>query len=467
MREHPVVSAKQPLTDRQLTVLQWLGAGSPPGRWEDGDFRYKTTCYALAARGLADVDRRPASWSATITDAGHYYLQHGRYPGSTLQELREREAAGRAAGRYGEVSAAEYAAAIMQEVEAAGGGQWEFSHDGFHFNSHDVETAAIRSPWRPTGKKLSITSSGNWQDRRYVARFEHDPAADVARTEVTVPARVPRLHAIAIAYRDDPDRHEVSRPSLARACRIVHAIAVEAERRGHALTYSVKPGRGYSEYRSSLSNGQFSVEVGGHHFALRLSEISGGGGAPMDHVQARSKPRWHSTRNTMFVQTGRLSIAITGWTSRSGRKEKFNDGKRTSLDAQLGDLFWELEVRAIELDLAGQERARAAEVRAKQRERAITAAKVRMVEADRVAQLEARAREWMERERLQNYLLAVAERLHRDDEPDPSAVEWLAWMQEHLATTDPLREAPTMPTPPETTEENMRPHLQGWSLREG
>ena len=450
---------KQQLNRRQLAALKWIGDGCPDGRWDD--FSYKTTCYALAARGLAEVDRRPASWSAVITEAGQYYLQHGRYPGSTLQDLREREAAARAARRYGEVSAAEYAAAIMQEVEAADCEQFEFSHEGLHFSSHDVEAAAIRSPWRPTGQKLVITSTGIWQDRRYIARFQQDVAAAIVRAEVTVPARVPRLHAVAVAYRDDPDRHEVSKSTLTRACRIVHAIAVEAERRGHTHTYSTKPGRGYSEYRSSLSNGQFVIEVGGHQFALRLSEISDGGGAPMSYVQARSKPRWHSTRNTVFVPTGRLGIAITGWTSRSGRKEKFNDGKRASLDAQLGDLFWELEVRAVERDYAEQERARAAEVRAVQRERAISAAKVRMVEADRAAQLHARAAEYAEHERLQHYAQAVAARLEREGQPEVGAQEWLAWLETYIAAVDPLREPPAMPAAPEPTEENMRPHLHG------
>lgn len=457
------MTSKQPLNARQLATLQWIGDGCPDGRWDD--FSYKTTCYALAARGLAEVDRRPASWSATITEAGTYYLQHGRFPGSTLAELQARAKAG-GRHRHDGVSAAEFAAAIVQELEASDGDVFEFSDAGYHFNSQEVAKAAVRSPWRPADKKLVLTSTGRWQDRVYTARFDYDPAAGVSRSDVTVPARVNRLHDVAVAYRDDPDRHEVTKPSLARACRVVHAIAVEAERRGHALTYASKPGRNYSEYRSSLSNGQFSVEVGGHRFALRLAEVAGSGGAPINYLQTRSKPRWQSTRNTAFVATGKLSIAITGWSSRSGRKEKFTDGKRLTLDAQLGELFWELEVRALERDEAEKEQARAAELRRQQRERAIVAAKVHMIEADRVSQLHTRATEWAEYVRLQGYLRAVAKRIEAETAPEPDAVAWLAWIEVHLATIDPLKSPPTMPTAPEPTEENMRPHLQGWSLRE-
>lgn len=457
------MTSKQPLNDRQLATLRWIGAGCPYGHWED--FSYKTTCYSLAARGLAEVDRRPSSWSATITEAGSYYLEHGRFPGATLVELQARA---KASGRHrnGAVSAAEFAAAIMRELEASDSDVFEFGHDDFYFNSREVEAAAVRSPWRPVGKKFTLESAGNWQDRRYTARFVYDPAASVSRSDVSVPARVSKLHSVAVAYRDDPDRHEVTKPSLARACRVVHAIAVEAERRGYALVHASKPGRDYSEYRSSLSDGQFLIDVSGHGFALRLAEVPGKGGAPINYLQARSKPRWQSTRQTAFVATGKLSIAITGWTARSGRKEKFTDGKRQTLDSQLGELFWELEVRALERDEADKEQARAAEVRRQQREVAIAAAKVHMVEADRVSQLHARAAEWAEYQRLQDYVRAVAERVKTEQTPAADAVEWLAWIEAHLVRANPLEESPTMPTEPEPTDENMRPYLRGWPMRD-
>ena len=70
---------RQPLNERQLEVLEWIADGCPDGVWSD--FTYKHTCYALADRGLADVDKRKASWSAAITDLGRHYLEHSSYPG--------------------------------------------------------------------------------------------------------------------------------------------------------------------------------------------------------------------------------------------------------------------------------------------------------------------------------------------------------------------------------------------------
>lgn len=70
------------MTARQGEALQWLQDGCPDGVWRD--FTYKTTIYALEARGLATVDRRRTSWFASLTDAGRFYLAHGRYPDGDL-----------------------------------------------------------------------------------------------------------------------------------------------------------------------------------------------------------------------------------------------------------------------------------------------------------------------------------------------------------------------------------------------
>jgi hypothetical protein len=66
------------LSVRQVQVFQWISDDCPDGMWRD--FTYKTTAYALAARGLVKVDRRRKQWSATITEEGEFYLSRGRYP---------------------------------------------------------------------------------------------------------------------------------------------------------------------------------------------------------------------------------------------------------------------------------------------------------------------------------------------------------------------------------------------------
>jgi hypothetical protein len=51
--------------------------GLPRRVWSS--FSYKTTAYALAARGLVVVNRRTKQWTATVTRDGEFYLAHGQY----------------------------------------------------------------------------------------------------------------------------------------------------------------------------------------------------------------------------------------------------------------------------------------------------------------------------------------------------------------------------------------------------
>ncbi|MGY4275536.1 hypothetical protein ACVILE_001716 [Streptomyces sp. M18.1] len=66
------------VNERQLSVLQWVGAGCPADMWETST--YKTTCQALQNRGLVTVSRKGGQWSVALTTTGQYYLTHGTYP---------------------------------------------------------------------------------------------------------------------------------------------------------------------------------------------------------------------------------------------------------------------------------------------------------------------------------------------------------------------------------------------------
>jgi hypothetical protein len=66
------------VNERQLSVLQWVGAGCPAGVWNTSS--YKTTCQALHNRGLVTVSRKAGQWSVALTSVGRHYLAHGTYP---------------------------------------------------------------------------------------------------------------------------------------------------------------------------------------------------------------------------------------------------------------------------------------------------------------------------------------------------------------------------------------------------
>lgn len=69
---------RQPLSDRQVNVLQWIADGCPDREWPDES--HKLSARALESRGLARVRRKDKHWHAVLTGDGQHYLDYGRYP---------------------------------------------------------------------------------------------------------------------------------------------------------------------------------------------------------------------------------------------------------------------------------------------------------------------------------------------------------------------------------------------------
>ena len=83
------------LTERQLEVLRWVGDGCPVRDWPDES--HKLTARAMSHRSVLVSSRKQKVWTATITDVGRYFLDHGHPPpGSTREpELDVRPERGR------------------------------------------------------------------------------------------------------------------------------------------------------------------------------------------------------------------------------------------------------------------------------------------------------------------------------------------------------------------------------------
>lgn len=61
----------------QLEMLRWIAAGNPGAMATNPQ---RVSARSLASRRLVDVSGRGSRWSATLTAAGEYYLEHGKYP---------------------------------------------------------------------------------------------------------------------------------------------------------------------------------------------------------------------------------------------------------------------------------------------------------------------------------------------------------------------------------------------------
>src|SRR5438132_1710094 len=66
------------LNERQLSLLKRIAEGGQPVTSKEPALA--TTVYALRNRWLVTTSRSAGVWTAAITDAGLYYLEHGHHP---------------------------------------------------------------------------------------------------------------------------------------------------------------------------------------------------------------------------------------------------------------------------------------------------------------------------------------------------------------------------------------------------
>ncbi len=309
----------------------------------------------------------------------------------------------------------------------------------------------------PPGKRLRVS----WVSG---SELEIDLVDDPDRPErpalvpVAVPDRVGRYHVAAARFRRLIDHHEVSRASLVRSTRIVHAIALEAERRRWAVR---------SPRRSS---GSVRIDASGERFWLRLREEGVHARGPWEEEVKRYGHLASSSLTLRVRSTGvptgsydanatgrlRLELHARDRATYAGRRWRWADGQRWTLEERLPYLFREIEERIplarfsrrqarIEAQEAAEEARRRAEERRRQWPILMEEARARLLEADRATHLETRSEAWDQAERLRRYCDALEARHGNDRE----AIEWLTWVRAYLGRVDPLAVPPTMPDPPD------------------
>lgn len=77
LRDHP-------LNARQLEVLAWIGDGCPEGMWADQWHKAVATALVNRRLSVGVGSRTGGRWTASLTDDGRYYLEHGRYPRASV-----------------------------------------------------------------------------------------------------------------------------------------------------------------------------------------------------------------------------------------------------------------------------------------------------------------------------------------------------------------------------------------------
>jgi hypothetical protein len=318
------VRRNEPLTVRQVEVLQWIGEGCPEGVWRD--FTYKTTAYALASRGLVTVDRRRKQWSATLADEGKFYLAHGHHPS-------DRDPIGNThTSSESDSDTSDLASGLLAELVAAGGHVIVASPSEKQRVRYRRAIHRLITEHRiPDGFILRHTGRdhGDLSIRllREVDSPRPQPPPKIAVPQATG-AVSDEVRALAAQV-----RMAVTESTMDRALRILQAIADECGTR----TWTLQPDP-RDDRRFHISTAECSFE-----FGLREELVDRD--MPDEDTLATSKYTWQRVPlHTRKVGSGRLTLQLGEYY----RTRSWSDRSRWTLDDKLGALFAQLDARAAE-----------------------------------------------------------------------------------------------------------------------
>lgn len=232
------------VNERQLSVLQLVGAGCPAGLWKTSS--YKTTCQALHNRGLVTVSRKGGQWSVALTGAGQHYLAHGTYPprgsrppGTQATAPRRRSPQSHETPATGRTPSppsqprTTFTEQLLQELADAGG-RIVKSGSGPDLEKWPSRVAAARRSTRvPERKELY----GGWCRGGYEIKLVDIPAWRLAVLEpIPVPSRLARPHAVVQAMQSETQPLGLTKPVQGRALRLIQALITAVETAGHSAS---------------------------------------------------------------------------------------------------------------------------------------------------------------------------------------------------------------------------------------
>lgn len=412
-----------PLNPIQLKALEWVAGGCPEGAWQDSS--HKVSVYALATRGLATVDRRRGSWSASITEDGRFYLAHGSYRTSEGPPSVKRSGPrGRTTRKATfDVNAEDLIARLLAHDEML---TIDDPQPEVRAAYRRAISRAIADGLVPAGSALRHTG----RDRgNLVIRLipEEDSPERPEHPRVPVPESSDRLHRSVRELRDSRgERLNVSPSVQHRALLILQAIADECERRGHE--FALPP---------DDAPGTFRLTIDGVPTDFDMLEERVRRPVPNADELAEVKYEWQRVRSTVQkILSGRLLIRSGPSYSRTS----WADRKRWTLDSRLPHLFAYAENQAAE---TLERRAREERERADRR-RAWELAKIEARQRFVEDLNRRRLREQVENYRRAGELLRYVEALEKKSSTLANQGEadqvraWARWSRSEADRVDPL-----------------------------
>ncbi|MDP3092172.1 MAG: hypothetical protein Q8N04_15970 [Nitrospira sp.] len=217
----------------------------------------------------------------------------------------------------------------------------------------------------------------------------------------------------------------VSPQHLSRAVRIMNALFLALEARGHQVGIQA----GYKKTLGVRIDGQ-PVEFGLEE-KFQRSERS--------EEKNRKQDPW-GYRRYEYVSTGTLMLKITEWGA-DGLQKTWSDGKTTKLENYLNDFVVGLLRVAEAVKARRRKQEQEEQLRREAERRRQEEAIKRQEELARLQALEQEAANWAKAQQLRTYLSALKDMLtikHGEIQPGSRADQWLTWAHQHADRLDPL-----------------------------
>lgn len=449
---------REKLNDRQHALLKRVAEGDDLSRPES--LRDRQSAYVLSNRGLITVSKRGAVFRAQLTGAGRARLQEAENKSSSppCEPQPSPTVSATATGKRKAPDATVETAELRSKQARKLLNQLADGEDFWVESPTEQEAAtwrrvvdfAKRNDLVPAGKTLERRTSGPDLIIRLVDGVHPNtkPASPQPEAPVVrVPETLRGCHPVIATLRDDERRLLMPKPQRRRSLLILQAVASEAERRGHRVKNEPVATDRYA-YSNVVRDrdGAIRVEIDGHGFAVRVSQVS-----PNSENPERS---------------GALLIEVPPYHVR-GRQTKWPDGKRRKVEDVLDLILPELETQAAEAKQRKIDEERAKAERRTNWEKAMGRAKAAAITAYKAKILDKQVENWRRAATLREYRDALTDRIAQANrgkqQVDDAVLAWAKWITEYTAAIDPLTSIPRMPDVPELSPEDLKPFLGKWS----
>ena len=478
-----MVAYDTPLNEAQLKVLRWINDGSPDGAFTG--WAHRSSARMLAGRGLVHVRGHGATWTASITPEGAYYLEHGHFRDSAPSRQNphharqtaskpSRKAPADVAARQESLQGDTHSASkppklgVSEQLIQAlrGAGKAGIIVTGDNLGTYRRRLARAERDHRiPENHRVACEPVV--EDGLHRTRFRLEPVQEWHVDALRIRTRKVRKRSKAAFDLDESDAFQVSGAPRERALLLVDALVRGTSKNGIAVSVAhveVDPG-GYNRERRLRHDLVFHAvpDQVSLHFSQGIDKV------PHEPTEAEIT---RARRGYLFPDfderpAEKLALYLGDGKTAVFWSANWHDTDDHRLEEDLPRIIEEILFQ-LDHQVAARE---AEECRRVQAERQLVLRRQAWDEAKDAAVIAFRdkflrdamlreARAFREAVELRDYAAAVAERATAlGDDERAALLEWANSVQEQAAKLDPIANKKGHPTVPSPTIDDLAPFM--------